>query len=208
MPAIYSGTQPVNVGDTLRLPVFLGVTQQFVDSAYGLAFSISYTQRLVDGDVRCIPDSTWLGRRSELISIQHDDYTLSLADLGLSRTDQTNRMSYGQVARLDIVIVDDIIGKRLLTDTLNLRFENVELVTASGYTVDVNALPSSIVVEQSDSATNVIPDVFATTKIYPSPASETLTIFQEEGGRFGIELYDMHGKLLLESDGGPGLNCK
>jgi hypothetical protein len=205
---IQTPSQPVNVGDTLRLPVFLGVDTAIVDSAYGLAFSVNYSQQLVDsGKVSFhIPDSTWLGRRTELISIQHDDYNSSIIDLGISRTTQTNAASYGQIARLDIVVIDDIIGKRILRDTLILDFADVALVTAGGYPIAVNALSANIVIEQNDSATSNVPLPFEETIIYPSPARETLIVDHPESGTWDIELRDMQGRVLMKTPGTRGIN--
>lgn len=205
---IQTPSLPVSVGDTLRLPVFLGVDTAAVDSAYGLAFSINYTQRLVDsGKVRFhIPDSTWLGSRAELLSIQYDSYTTSKIDLGITRTSHTNRASFGQIARMDIVVIDDIIGKKVLQDTLELRFEDIELVTAAGYRVEVNGIPSSIIVEDEDVTTGHIPDAFEKTKIYPRPVSDRLIIDHPSSGSWKAELYNVQGKLLMTFDGNSGIN--
>lgn len=191
-------TQAVQVGDTLRIPIFLGTDSAVVDSAYGIAFSINYTQSLVDsGNVRyVIPDTSWLGSRQNLIYIQRDNYNFSIADLAISRTDQTNRMHYGRIAQVDIVIVDDIIGKKE-TDTLKLNFEDVRLVTANGTFVPVNAISSKVVI-QNKKDVGLPPWLFSETRVYPNPAKASIFIDHPSAEAISVSIVDMQGRIVSQ----------
>ncbi|MFK7973145.1 MAG: T9SS type A sorting domain-containing protein, partial [Bacteroidia bacterium] len=213
-------TDPVNTGDTLIIPIILGADTALIDSVYGIAFSVSYTQSLVDsGKVSySLPDSSFLGKKTNLISIQHDDFNVSLADLGISRIDQTNRASYGQIASVGIVVIIDVIGKKEI-DTLDLTFEDIRLVTANGTILDAVGFPAKIIVEGEEDSSTSIPPAFATTQVYPNPARELLVIQDEVNESMDISLVDMHGKTLAQridqrgtttlslSDFAPGVYC-
>ena len=124
---LFSQQSIVSTGDTLRIDVHLGLDTLPADSVYGVAFSVRYDNTLVDSaSAHFVVDSSWLGDPvTDLFSMQKDLFVEGQIDIGISRNDHTHRTSYGQIARLDIIMIDDIIDKRAIKDTLVLRIENV-----------------------------------------------------------------------------------
>lgn len=187
------------VGDTLFLPIFLGVDSIPANNVYGLAFTISYDPSLVDSASASISfASGWMGTPgTDLLSLQKDFYTNGQIDVALTRNDQMNVSGFGQIAVLSIVMVDDISGKNNLYETLNLEITNFRVIGANGEVIPVNPLPAQIVVYQPES-TGLEKLYNQGLHIYPNPASGIVTIELEKAADFTAQLFDMKGKAIQQ----------
>lgn len=198
---LYSPTTVSHVGDTINIDVILGLDTLLADSVYGIAFSITYDNTLVDsGSARFVLDSTWMGDPGvDLFSMQKDLFLDGQVDIGISRTDHQIRSGYGQIARLGIVIVVDIIDKRAIKDTLRFKIENVRLIAADGRVIPVEAGKGlEIPVDDVNSILPPLPE--GSIHIYPNPTKNYLNIDIETTERVSIYVYTLQGKqvFLLE----------
>ncbi|MEL6631605.1 MAG: hypothetical protein AAFQ83_09060 [Bacteroidota bacterium] len=141
---------PVQAGDTLILDVMLGTDSLPATEVYGLGFDISYDPSLVDSSkIWFSYGGSWLGQKNtDLITIDKDFYSEGKVSMGLSRINQINQSGYGKIARLRIIMIDDISGKDLLTDTLKLRVQSAFMIRQNGEEVPVQTLETQIPVSQ------------------------------------------------------------
>ncbi|MEZ4775758.1 MAG: T9SS type A sorting domain-containing protein [Bacteroidia bacterium] len=185
------------VGDTLFLPVFLGVDSIPANNVYGLAFTITYDQTLVDSASASINFANgWMGTQgTNLLGLQKDFFSNGQIDVALTRNDHMNVSGFGQIAVLSIVMVDDISGKNNLYETLNLEISNFKVIGANGEVIPVNPLPAQIVVYQPES-TGLDNLYNQGLHIYPNPTSGIVTIELEKSAAFTVDLFDMKGKAI------------
>ncbi|MEZ4826504.1 MAG: T9SS type A sorting domain-containing protein [Bacteroidia bacterium] len=190
------------VGDTLHLPVYLGVDSIPAQNVYAIAFSITYDNTLVDSASAHISyTGGWLGTNgTDLIGLQQDLFSDGKIDVALTRNDHMNVSGFGQIAVLSIVMVDDISGKNNLYETLNLEISDFRVISASGEVVPVNPLPAQVVIYQAES-TGLENLYNLGIHIYPNPASDQVTIELDKAGEVSAELYDLNGKAILSASG-------
>ncbi|MEO1414142.1 MAG: hypothetical protein AAFW00_02645 [Bacteroidota bacterium] len=169
---------PVQAGDTLILDVMLGTDSLPATEVYGLGFDISYDPSLVDsGKIWFSYTGSWLGQKNtDLITIDKDFYSEGKVSMGLSRINQINQSGYGKIARLRIIMIDDISGKDLLTDTLKLRVQSAFMMRQNGEEVPVQMLETAIPVSQE---------------------VET-SLDSQPNGRWNIEVDGTHEQLIVE----------
>lgn len=195
--------QLVQAGDTLSIDVILGTPSQPADSVYGIAFTVSYDPALVDTNSArlIVPDSSWLGRKYiSLFSLQKDNYANGALDVAISRMNQQNRQGQGQIARVDIIMIDDITGKQnQILDTLELLLSEVRLVTARGIEIPVQSAAAAVTITSTDRAPEM-PGF----KLYPNPAKGTLWIEHHARRPMLISLFDLSGKRLQQQTAAPG----
>jgi hypothetical protein len=190
---------PAGPGDTLQINIFLGTDTLPADSVYGIAFSVTYDNALVDTNTAHfqIPDSSWLGSHySDLFSVQHDNYDDGLIDVGISRNDHISRTSHGKIARLDIIMIDDITAKKNIVDTLTLTFEEIYIIRLDGSLIPVNAL--SVDSPGTDGTSTGIPDLHPEEdfSLYPNPTRGMFRLRAEKEGPYTLELFNASGQLL------------
>jgi hypothetical protein len=191
-------TSVANVGDTVSIFVFLGTNSIPADSVYGLAFSISYNNTLIDsGSAHFVVDSTWLGDpQMDLFSMQKDLFLEGQIDIGISRNDHMMRAGQGRIARLDIIMVDDIIDKREIKDTLKLNIVNVRLIAADGREIPVDASDElEIPVNDIIGSIPRLPD--NAIEIYPNPTKNLINLEVHTTEGVSIYVYSIQGEEIL-----------
>ena len=186
-----------NVGDTLHLPIHLGVDTIPADNVYGLAFSITYDNTLVDSasaSVRFSP--SWLGMGGvNLLSMQKDLFTAGRIDVAVTRTDQMDISGFGQLGYLSIVMVDDISGKNALSEILELKITNVRMISSDGSELPVNPGEIEIVVSETSTGIDKWADL-TTVKVYPNPTPGLVFIESEVAEELNIEIFNLQGQRI------------
>ncbi|MDX2249432.1 MAG: T9SS type A sorting domain-containing protein [Bacteroidia bacterium] len=188
------------VGDTLFLPIYLGVDSIPADSIYGIAFSILYDNTLVDSASAKISYSNgWLGMPgTSLIGLQKDFFANGKIDVALTRNDHISASGFGQIAVLSIVMVDDISGKSNLYENLTLEITDFRVINATGQVIPINPLPAQIVVYQLES-TGLANLYNQGVLVYPNPTSGIVTVEMEKNHAFTASVFDMNGKQLRQT---------
>ncbi|MEL6674439.1 MAG: T9SS type A sorting domain-containing protein [Bacteroidota bacterium] len=140
----------VQAGDTLIADVLLGTDSLPATNAYGLTFTVNYDPAVVDsGGIRITYANSWLGQKNtDLLTIDKDFYLDGKVEMGMSRSDQVTQNGYGRIARLTIIMIDDISGKDLLLDTFALSISNAFLMDREGTEIEVGEGSAEIVVFQ------------------------------------------------------------
>ncbi|MEM7368305.1 MAG: T9SS type A sorting domain-containing protein [Bacteroidota bacterium] len=186
----------VSVGDTLLISVMLGVDTLMADSIYGLAFSIDYDPNLVDSASANIRYNGWLGTYgTDLLGLQRDVYPDGQTHVALTRKDHLPRSGYGEIAMMSIVMIDDIMGKHDVFETLKLDLSGIKLIRADGTEVAVQTHGVEVVVEES-SSTSIVDELGTSLKIYPQPAQNQVYLEIGTSQSWKASLYTFSGQLL------------
>ena len=116
----------LGIGDTTNLIVNLGTSTLPATSLYGVAFNLIYDTTLID-PLSLQPSYTqsWLGNKSSNMLSLHRNFPLGGSiDLALTRKDQVSQNGFGELARIRIVMVDDLTAKTELYETLKVEVGN------------------------------------------------------------------------------------
>jgi len=180
-------------GQQMSIPIILGDTAMTADSIYGVAFTINYDESLMDTSTAWVDFGTsWLGTiNSDMIAVQKDFYHQGHIDVGVVRTDQTNRNGIGQIGTLHFTIKDDILKSP--NQRLDLQISNVRMITN---------------IETERTATTPMTDVLITIgtnltemekkeniKVFPNPTKQLINI-QAKTAIEQWSVYSMTGQLI------------
>lgn len=185
-------------GATVHVPIMLGDSTNPVDSAYGLAFTITYDPALVDSaSVSVDFANSWFGlQNSDMISISKDFYQAGQIQVGITRIDQMTRNGQGQIGDLHLTIKDDII-RRSNNNRINLNVTNVRLISNREIARGTNSIPTSIAVIDT-TVLHQAPLQTASDQVtvYPNPSNDKLTVEVADGVLELVELVSITGQRL------------
>lgn len=188
-------TGPIMVGTDFEIPVMLGTSINPADSVYGIAFTICYSNEMVDSaSAQLKVDSSWLGM--DLLRIERDFYLDGELDGGICRKNQVGVSNHGKIAQAAFVMVDDI-AKQAIYDTLRLGFKDVVLIRADGSQIPVVGIPTKVVVFQDDLISGVSPAIGGPQlSLFPNPANDQFTVKLSQALTCRAELLDSRGKTV------------
>ncbi len=113
----------VHTGDTAIVNFELGDSVFLASNIYGVVFSITYDSSLV------VPNTfssnyanSWLGHASELLSLKKELRPYDQIDIGVTRTDHTNRNGFGPIGQLRFTTVSSIDQWRYNCSTTYIPF--------------------------------------------------------------------------------------
>lgn len=197
----------VLTGDTLSIPILLGTDSLPADSVYGVAFSITYDSELVDsGSAHITVGNSWLGTPgTDLFSMQKDQFQDGRINIGISRDDHTFRGNHGEIARLDIIMIDDITGKRQIFDTLYLEVVDLRVIRTDGTEIPIYPVDGRIIITNDNVG---IPPTLPTNTmmLYPNPNKGQLLVQVENVYELDLVLYDLQGRPVMTHKAHTGKN--
>ncbi|MEZ4686189.1 MAG: T9SS type A sorting domain-containing protein [Bacteroidia bacterium] len=184
----------VSSGDTLYIDIMLGDAQHPVDSLYGLAFSLTFEDWLIDsGSVQLDLGGSWLGTEGlDMTGFARDFSQFGQIDIAMTRIDQVERNGYGRAAGI-IVIIEDIVGKNSEDVAANIGIGGVQLESFDGRPRDVSvrSTPLSVGVEEK-----IHQDLGAI--IFPNPAKSSINIRAPGTIIQQVSVFSPDGKKLLD----------
>ncbi|MEM6346924.1 MAG: T9SS type A sorting domain-containing protein [Bacteroidota bacterium] len=191
-------------GDTATLLINLGQDTMPANNIYGLAFSISYDSSLVDPTSFQVDyDQSWLGSLgSNMLKLEKNFPDNEQLDMALTRLDQQNQSGFGEIARIRLIMVDDLTAKADLAEALAMDIGNIYAISADGSTVDLVGQGDSTIVFQEDttSSTAIQPDWYQQIQLYPNPTADDIQISLDGLTAQSLALYDLEGRLLKTTD--------
>ncbi|MEZ4771627.1 MAG: T9SS type A sorting domain-containing protein [Bacteroidia bacterium] len=173
----------IMAGDTVDVLVKLGTDLSPASMIYGVAFSVAIDSSLIDpASVKVSYVNSWLGTTGlDMITMDRNFPLDGKLDVGMTRIDHVDENGYGEIARLSIIMVDDLTAKTLLSEVLKISFSSVYVISSDESEVPVTPLADSIVVFQDDGQNTAInPELNAAVKIYPNPAQSEITIEMDQ----------------------------
>lgn len=177
-----------------QIPIMLGDALNPVDEIYGIRFTITAEGAAVEGaSMQVVFPDSWLATSAEKLSISKTNGDDKIVVSGIVRKDRNNTEGYGQIARLDVVVIDNISGGAL-SDEVEFTFGDVQAIKLNRDEVIVTAEGIAFPVAET---TDINEATAAGINIYPNPvASETIYIETAEA-IISAELTDVTGKSVM-----------
>lgn len=190
----------IYAGDTATLLINLGMDTLPANNIYGLGFTVNYDSSLVDPNSFSVDYSqSWLGTAgANLLKIDKNFPANEQLDMALTRIDQQNQNGFGELARIRLIMVDDLTAKTDLAESLAMDITNIYAISADGSVVDLVGQGDSVVVFQEDttSSTAIQPDWYQQVQLYPNPTEDLLMISLDGLFAQSLALYDLQGRLI------------
>ncbi|MEL6592871.1 MAG: T9SS type A sorting domain-containing protein [Bacteroidota bacterium] len=191
------------VGDTATIIVNLGTDTLPASNLHGIAFTANYDTSLVDANsIEVHYDNSWIATAGvDLLTIDKNFPQSGKIDMGLSRIDQQNVNGFGEIARIKVIMIDDLTAKADLAEMLSFELSNVFAISADASELDFSTQGDSVVVFQEDttSTTAIRTDWHQQIKVYPNPAQDRLEIELANLQAQRVQLLDMRGSVLRSS---------
>lgn len=167
----------VLAGQTSYAHVYLGNDTAPVQNVYGIKFSITYDNTIVDTNtVHLNLDTCWLGTAGvDLLGFTKDLYTTSRVDIALTRINQTSISGGGPIGKVSFTMKDDVSGKNLLAIPMSLEILGERAIDELEQELTLTSGSKTIVVVQ-DTATGITNLTTPQVAVFPNPATDMLYI--------------------------------
>ncbi len=198
--AIESVIDSVPDSSYVHLWVRLGSQQHPADSVYGLAWSVFYDPQLVDSaSVQVDFDSCWVGQQGvNLLTLVRHMHALGRIDLAFTRIDHQSVSGEGIVARIGIVVIDNISGKQPGDKTISpLPWTPAEatMIDRHGKDLPLQGVGKTLfVVGEVPEPALPVGQAMA---IFPNPAAAEVYVQTRSDSPCEVAVYDLSARLLM-----------
>jgi hypothetical protein len=165
--------------DIVHIDVVLGTAAKPVNAIHGIAFSVEYDTAIVDqGDIVMTYPPSFIGTPgNDTWTMVHDTYIDGIIDGAITRFDQSNSAGFGVIAELEIVMPDDVSGKKILIkyDTLFLETSDILALDASELELTIGWSNDSLLIWQESTGIDAPSQTFEVST-YPNPTLGTINV--------------------------------
>jgi hypothetical protein len=182
----------------LSVPVKFGTSTLPADSIYGLAFSITYDQNLIDSIAGITVDysNSWLGTEGvDMITLDTNFYNNGKIDIGLVRTDGQMMGGFGEILTLNIITIDNLSGKTILYETQIFDFNNVVIINNIEEYKAFNQQLDSVIIKDLNTGIETAYNKNYV-RIIPNPNSGSFKVYISDFINSSIEIYNTMGQLV------------
>ncbi|MCB0635359.1 MAG: T9SS type A sorting domain-containing protein, partial [Lewinella sp.] len=200
-PPIFIQPDTIPAGATVALPIILGLPDDVIAAAYGLAFTVEYNPDLIlPGSVHVTHDG-WLGTPgTDLIGMYHDYYSQGRCEVALVRTNAMNVMGEGAVGHF-IVTMEDVIFRDEVDVELPFRIVNPRLITYAEEEIPLTPRLTVTLVENLVNTRDLLLE--SAVSIWPNPTAERIQIRTDNLRLNQVTLLDMRGRILATFRNAP-----
>lgn len=165
----------VFAGETIQVPVSVGSSNQPVSDLYGLAFSVNYTNEVIEDNSVSFERSnnSWLSSQGQLLSINKELPSMGKLDIGITGTDQQNRSGSGTIGYVEMTVADDFNASS--GTMLQLSVTDIQAIDAQEASVPLQGTSDSAQAFDNSTSIGGQPGL-SSVRIYPNPAREIVTI--------------------------------
>lgn len=194
---IYVQAYPVRPGETVSFDIKLGDSENPVEGAYGLAFSIVYDPlAVVYGSAKASFQHSWLGHLGQdMIALVRDDPNNHRLHIGITRIDQMEVNGSGAIGQISMTIEDVIF--RDGEYEMPFRVENIRLIRATEAEIEVQQKQTIGTVTDTPLSVGEEP-LHERVRIFPNPTAELVNIQYRSTKIDRIQLLNLGGQLLSE----------
>lgn len=194
---IFIETYTVRPGETADFNINLGDTENPVEGAYGIAFTIVYDPlAVVYGSAKASFQSSWLGTLGDnMIVVMKDDPNNHRIHVGLTRIDQVEVNGSGQIGVLSLTIEDVIFRDN--ESEMDFSVENIRLIRSSEQEIIVNEVETVASINESPLDTDDILPA-QRLKLYPNPTTAEVFIQYLDIQMDYVQVFNTNGKLIKE----------
>ena len=189
----------------LTAHLYVGEPGDPIQGLYGMAFYLSYPLGLtipysVSADYN---DNSFFGNSNNVLSVRQDlfDYNIGRYDFALSRKDRQDADGFGPVASFSFIIVGDIIEGRVEAETqFGVDLGGVILRSSNGDTLEYNLREPAVVtfINQMVAHTPEAGTDEPFFRLFPNPASSSLTVQMDKPSQGQLELFNAVGARMLQ----------
>lgn len=194
---IFIETYTVRPGETADFNINLGDTENPVEGAYGIAFTIVYDPlAVVYGSARASFQSSWLGTLGDnMIVVMKDDPNNHRIHVGLTRIDQIEVNGSGQIGTLSLTIEDVIFRDN--ESEMDFKVENIRLIRSNEQEIIVDEVETVASINESPLATeNIL--AAQRLKLYPNPTTAEIFIQYLDLQMDYVQVFNTNGKLIKQ----------
>lgn len=187
----------LQAGDTADVLIMLGTDSMPAVDFYGIAFTVNLDSNLMDiNSPKVSYDSSWAGSLgNDMLAMDRNFPADQKIDIGITRIDHQDSTGYGEIARLSIIMVDDLTAKTVLAEVLTLSFANAYMISSDETVVGVDLQSDTIVVYQEEEQnTSIASWLSRRVNIYPNPATDRLVIELDQLRGTEIRIFDTFGR--------------
>jgi hypothetical protein len=191
----------VEAGATIDIGLSLGNLSQPLENFYGIALAMSYDSDLVEpitGFEYDDLDNSWINADgAEIEDVFVKDEMSGLAELALTRNNQTTISGSGQVAEFSIIIEDIIVG--LTVDTFRLRIDSVLLIDNNFKRIPMVPDTATIIIADDTTKLSSVRQLSTLpARLFPNPASGQCYLKLPHSLRF-LKLVDAYGRVIWQA---------
>ena len=194
--AVVLSADSLQTGDTLRIDLLLGSDTVPVPAIYGIAFSLDFDTTLVQASsLQVRYDTSWLGTPgTDLLTLTYPYAGQGTIDMGLIRTDQTNRAGAGRIAHLTLIMIDDLGGKTPLREQMAFSIVGLQALSVDEAPVIIQSQDDTLWL--GEGPTGIGGSDLLGVYVYPNPAHDWLTIDLPPAVVAEGRLFDPLGRLV------------
>lgn len=177
-----------------HIPIMLGDEITSLDEIYGIEFTIKAEgEAIVPSSLHVTFIDGWMANAAERLSITKTFEADSKVTAGLVRKDLENTSGYGQIGTLDVVVIDNIVGK-ITADDVSFTFTDAKAINRNRDEILLDAKSLEFGVESSidEFANNGI-------DIYPSLITNNQFTISSDEMIEGVEIMDLAGVIVYSN---------
>lgn len=190
-------------GEAHSLPIILGESATPANGIYGIAFSLVYDPEVVvPGSVAISFDNSWLGDlSSDLLGIYRDFNNNSRVDIALTRKDGENMDGFGEIARLGIVIEDNIFFQQNLEKggimEIPFSIKNVRAINNEENLIPITPLETYSILKEVLTGLDSNPERIGL-QLQPNPSHGNWQLTWNRDQLTVVQVYNIQGQLIWE----------
>jgi len=201
----YNGTTAPEPGDVVSFEVYLGDSLDYTEYAldiHGITSSLNYDPSFVEPGSMNItfPTDTWMSYDAPTLGMSYDFPNDGKIDFGFTRTNGVSIDGYGMIAKVDFVIIEDLLDVRPSEEayfTLPFSLSGTGIMSGTGNTYSLaNAeLELAIHIPAEDEKKEV---TNADLRVFPNPTSSVVNLYLNGYGNEveSYEIYNISGQLM------------
>ncbi|MEM7035798.1 MAG: T9SS type A sorting domain-containing protein, partial [Bacteroidota bacterium] len=183
--------------DVISLGLYFGEAQSPVDTAYGLAVSVSFDPaQIVAGSFGVSFAPSFLGTKGQdLLTLAKDFSSQGKVDLALVRNDQTDVGGQGRIATL-YFRADSSYWAGQGFSPVAFGLNDVVAIRSDYSLLNLGLVGDTVIIE--DVANGLAPENADLIQLYPNPVQDVLWL-EIEGGMLGpvdVRVFDLPGRIL------------
>jgi hypothetical protein len=184
-------TQGLPNGLAFSAPVILGTQTNYLDSIYGVAFTVAFDPAIIDpASIQVTYPKSWFGAENDnMITFHRIDAQQGLIHIAITRTNQRNVSGFGSVAQIS-GIIDDIAGRGIST----IKVLNAKGIDLQQRNVLLNTPEQQLLIKSDELKVGKL-DLRRSLRLLPNPATDQVQIYTKYNVPIhAIEILDANGR--------------
>ncbi len=202
-PLIYLAplNDTLSEGEQVQIPVMLGENFLPVTDFYGIAFSLSYNNSVIEQNtVRFDAVTSFAGQPGlSILDFNKDFPSSTQIDAAVTRINQTSVTGSGQVGILSFTVKDSLNWNGGNIQQLNFSFTNIFAIDETENQIAVSSEPTTLFVAKEEPiGINELSNLEFEIWVYPNPAKDVLTVESKTNVRIHeVIIFNTLGKAVL-----------